>query len=227
MKKQIVLIVTFLGLLMTFSCEKIDEKKTEDQIYLDIMSIEMQVYYGDYKAFMPNEQITNIDFFTVMEKLRKANNTKKRDEAILNLNSFNKKSNDEDLSYEEDAILKSFIRSISNRSYEDILLISDLYISDIESLNIPSCSKKRITEIIAFYKDLKVWLNKCTEDYESNTKTEEGREKWDCRVRTCVDCCIYRTLEDIEDNPVAIMYFMINIGVNTAVLGLSCAWDCI
>lgn len=227
MKKEIVLISILLGLLVTFSCEKNDDQTTEDQLYSDIMLIEMQVYSGDFKTITPNEQITNIDFFKGMEKLRKAKNIKDRDDAILHINSFTRKSNDEDLSYEEDAILKSYIRSISNRSYEEIISISDLYVSDIESLDIPYCSKERTTDIIKFYKDLKVWLNKCTKDYESNTKTEEGRAKWDCRSRTCIDCCMYRKLDEIEDNPVQILYFMINPGVNTAVLGLSCAWDCI
>ena len=227
MKKQIVLIVIFLGLIITFSCEKSDDQAIKDQLNSDIMLIEMQVYSGEFETITPNEQISNIDFFIGMEKLRKSNSIKEIDDAMLYLNTLSRNSNDEDIGYEEGAIIKSYIRSISDRSYDEILSISELYICDIESLGIPVCSKDRTIGIITFYQDLKIWLNTCPKDYESNTKTEEGREKWDCRSRDCLDCCLYRRIDSISDNPVDLFYFMLNPAVNTAVLGLACVWDCI
>jgi hypothetical protein len=226
MKKQIFISLIFFGLL-TFSCEKHDEQAIEDQLYSDIMLIEMQVYSGDFKTITPNEQITNTDFFLGMEKLRKSKSIKERDDAMLYLNNYSGKSENEDIGYEDAAIIESYIRSISDRSYEEILSISELYICDIESLGIPRCSKDKTIGIITFYQDLNIWLNTYTKDYESNTKTEEGREKWDCRSRDCLDCCMYRRLDEISENPVDLFYFVVNAAVNTVVLGLACAWDCI
>lgn len=224
MKKQILLVFIFLGLLMTFSCEKKEAIiSNEDKLLSDLMSIEMQVYSDDFKVIKPEESIVNTDFFKAMDRLRNTDNLKERDEAIRYLNGVNSKSDETDIEPEEEAIFKSYISVLAGKTYEEKLSISDIYISDIEALSISTESKENAIEKIIFYRDLNVYVN----SFSENPENIKGEDKWNCRFHPCVECCIIARLEAIEGNPVLFFHFLINIGGNLAVYGLSCVWDCV
>jgi len=227
MKKQIVLIVFFLGLIMTFSCEKDAGNACDDSLQHAILSIESQIYSNDLKAFTPLQNIVNIKYFDFFTKLSEAKSTEERNNARKYFDEVATKSSRNELLPEEEDILKSYFNIIVGRSYKDKLSISDIYVSEIVTLKLSSQSKEKVRNIICFYRDLLVYLDS---RYNANYKTSQGNKdvEWDCRHYDCFDCCIRSHLEDIENsNWIEKAYFISNIAINTAILGLSCGWDCL
>lgn len=103
--------------------------------------------------------------------------------------------------------------------------ITVFYINKLESLPLTIDEKKRLEESFTIIKDWFVYL-----DYDAiDTGKSSTKQSWaPCAHRDCLDCCMYRKLQELESsNIVQKTWFVITAAWSTAEMASVCGYDCL
>lgn len=159
--------------------------------------------------------------------MRKPTSEKGFDQVSVRLNEYSEEAKEITIGQTERSILASYTNMISGRSYSDILLISDLYICEIETFEISTQEKQVTIDIIKFNRDLEVYINSWHADAQYHSEESKMENPYNCRFHPCVECCIIDTLEEIENSDLLTRIdFVVKSAIYVPLIGIECATSC-
>lgn len=200
--------ISTLLIVLFLSCQ--NEKQTDSVIQLNAVDQILQ---------------KNENFFNRLEELSATKNKKEintKIETILNDyydNQTDLKSKTEALNEVQNEILKQYFSDLNTKG--DLTQLTDTYIGQIQNKNISESDKLFCINAIDFYQKLMNYVN-------LSNNTYEAKDWEDCAYRGCMNCCMYRKAQKLEDsNIVSKIWFIVKAPIKVTEWASTCGYDCI